>query len=197
MYDAIRKLILPLKDLERLVPKRGKILDVGCGHGTLARFLVKKNSKRFVTGIDPSFQKIKIARKLARNFKNLSFENKYINEIKGIFDCIIISDVLYLFPDQQKINLLRKCKSILKKNGFLIVKTDSHEPKWLFKIIRLQEFIMIRILKFTHSDYGGFYSLDKYGYKEVIEKAGFNVSETKTFKSIIPYRHPTFIALKQ
>lgn len=194
MYETLRKLMLPLDELEKLVPGSGRVLDVGCGHGTVARFLAGKSSARIIKGIDPSAQKIKTAKKLGKGVKNLSFERKYAKDEKGKFDCVIITDVLYLLPDREKIKFLRECKRLLKKNGTMIVTTDSHEPKWLFNIIRLQEFIMVNLIRFTHSDYKGFYSLDRKGYAEIIKMAGFTILNTRTFKSIIPYRHIIYVA---
>lgn len=197
-YESIRKLLCPFNKIAALVPSTGKILDVGCGHGTFVEILAKNHPQRQILGIDPSAQKITIAKKKRGKYKNTEFINCFIKDLKKIkFDCIIIIDVLYLISNNKKLNLLKKAHSLLKNNGVLIVKTDSQEPKILFDLLKIEETFMVKILKFTFSQNQKVYFTSKGAYRNVIKKAGFKVDKEMTFTSVFPYRHPTFVARKR
>ncbi|KKU10923.1 MAG: 3-demethylubiquinone-9 3-methyltransferase [Candidatus Woesebacteria bacterium GW2011_GWB1_45_5] len=194
MYELIRRLLCPFEDLAKFLPSEGKILDVGCGHGIFARVLAKNHPERKILGIDPSGAKIKTAEKLAKNYKNVGFKRAYLKEINQKFDAITIIDVLYLLPQDERLKLLKKAKSLLAKDGLLLVKTDSKDPRWLFNILRFEEYLMVKILRFTHSDFGKIYHLGINEYKKLLTGAGFKIVKFKVITSFFPYRHPTYVA---
>lgn len=197
LYDIVRKILCPFNKLVLFVPKKGKFLDVGCGHGTFARILMFDSSKRRIVGIDPSLNKIEMAKKLSKDLENISFENKYLNQIQGKFDCITIVDVLYLLPNREKIQLLKEAKKRLKKNGTMLIKTDNADSKLLFSLLKIEEKIMVKILKQTYTDYKDVYYSSPSGYKNIIEQAGLRIISYNVFRSIFPYLHPTYVVKKQ
>lgn len=93
-----------------------KILDIGCGKGRFARIL--QDNGAAVTGIDPSEELLKEARK-----------NKGINFVKGSgtdlpfedgsFDCILCVEVLEHVPDCKK--AVREMFRVLASGGRLII----------------------------------------------------------------------------
>jgi len=52
LHTAIRWWTAPFEALETEVPRSGKILEVGCGHGMLATFLALSSVDRTVVGVD-------------------------------------------------------------------------------------------------------------------------------------------------
>lgn len=196
-YEFIRKILCPFYQIEKMVPQKGDFLDVGCGHGTFDEILAIKSKNRKILGIDPSQDKINFAKKRELIFKNLKFKKMYINDLRNKkFDVIIIIDVLYLFSPSEMVKFLKKIKKLMKRNGVLVLKTDSREPKILHNLLMVEEFIMVKLLKFTYSDAKKTYFLSKDEYKKVMKKAGFKIYKEKEFISIFPYHHPTYLAKK-
>ena len=101
---------------------------------------------------------------------------------------------MYLLPQDERLKLLKKAKSLLAKDGLLLVKTDSKDPRWLFNILRFEEYLMVKILRFTHSDFGKIYHLGINEYKKLLTGAGFKIVKFKVITSFFPYRHPTYVA---
>ncbi len=105
------------KIIERITPKRGKILEIGCGFGDLLSFL----EKDFQTvGTDVSADAIKEARK---KLKNTTLEILAAEEIgkldKNSFDTVIASHTLeHLKKPKVVIRLVSK---LLKTNGIFFI----------------------------------------------------------------------------
>jgi len=197
MFEFLRKILCPFNKIEALVPENGDILDVGCGHGTFAEILAKKSKNRRVLGIDPSSSKISYAKKKERVSKNIKFKKGYLEDVKNQkFDCVTVIDVLYLLSPADMVKFLKNVKNLLRKKGVLILKTDSREPKMLTRLLEIEETIMVKLLKFTHSDTKKLYFLDRKEYRRVIKKAGLNIIKEKVFTSLFPYKHPTYVAVK-
>jgi len=193
---VIRSLICPFDQIEPFVPRQGKILDFGCGHGIFSALLVKKSLNRKVLGIDPSEHKIKLAQKHYNGIKNLQFKKAYLKDVKRVkYDCIVIIDVLYLLSNKAKLKTLNLAKKLLNKNGVLILKTISHNPKWLFTLVKLEEKLMVKILKYTYSDTLGLYFLSEEKYQQLLNKAGFTIIDERLIQGI-PYRQQLIIAKK-
>lgn len=101
-----------------------KILDLGCGKGTVSINVAKKLGCKCL-GIDAIPEFIDIANKKAKEFgvENLcSFEisdiRKYVQNLRG-FDVIILGSIGAVFGDYyQTLNSLSAC---LNNNGFIII----------------------------------------------------------------------------
>jgi len=65
----------PYKLTERLVPKKGKIMDLGCGYGFFANLLGLSSPEREVLGVELSARKLQYA---DRGIKNVTFLNEDI-----------------------------------------------------------------------------------------------------------------------
>lgn len=191
LFIAIRKLIFPLHKLIHYVPE-GKVLDLGCGHGSLSFALAKKYPKTQVIGIDPSAQKIRAAQKIYKH-NNLTFYCSTISKLSDKnFQTIIISDVLYLLPYQEKLKIITQVKNKLVKNGTLLIKETKPN---LF--VKIEEHIMINTLKLTHSNHSKTHFLSPKDYHSLLRKSGFTTQKTRYIKSLLPYRHFLIIAQKK
>ncbi len=192
LYSQIRKLMIPFKEISNEVPRKAIILEVGCGHGVLSSLIARKKNNCNILGIDPSVNKIRMAKKLWCNYKNLKFVTGYIYSLKKQkFDVIIINDVLYLLPDKEKFNLIKKSRSMLSKKGILIV---NESKKNIFIII--EEKIIINLFKITYTDYGKTYFCSENKYKSIFKKAKLKISSIYKPKTLLPYNHMLFITKK-
>lgn len=92
----------------------GKILDVGCGLGTIVDFLNNSQKKKYL-GLDISKEAIKKAKKKKVQFLTADFTN-FKSAAK--FDIIIFNEVLYYMNENDAFN---KAGNILAKGGKIIV----------------------------------------------------------------------------
>jgi 2-polyprenyl-3-methyl-5-hydroxy-6-metoxy-1,4-benzoquinol methylase len=102
-----------------------KILDIGCGAGTLSLYYASKGHN--VLGIDISQKAINAASKSAEQmninnavFKKIPFPEK---RPKGVYDSIIFTEVIEHL--QEDVTAIRTINSLLKQNGILILSTPS------------------------------------------------------------------------
>lgn len=154
MYVRLRR--ANFDTIERYVPKKGIILDFGCGHGFFSLYLAEKSKARKVTGVDVSREKIDVA-KLITPHKNLFFlhlKNSLTSLDKNsAYDAITISDVLYLLSQSDQEKVIAKACNALKKDGKLIVIEHNAENTFRTFYTRLREFIMTKILRFTEGEH--------------------------------------------
>lgn len=105
---------------------KNKILDIGCGVGTLDFYLASK--RKDVTGIDVSKNAIDLARANAKKL-GLNGKTRFLridfpkSAPKGKFDLIICSEVLEHLRDDKK--AIKKIFSLLIKNGLAIISVPS------------------------------------------------------------------------
>jgi SAM-dependent methyltransferase len=116
---------------------RGKVLDVGCGVGTLALYLAKKGA--LVLGVDVSPRAIEIANyaKQANQLKQVVFKAGELQLGKPYFDLVICSEVIEHIADDQ--SFLRIINSNLKANGILYLSTPTSN-NFLYKLGFYQKF---------------------------------------------------------
>ena len=108
---------------ESLMPKQGKIVDVGCGYGFLPYMLMYKSSSRQILGIDFDQEKIEIADNCVHKTSNMSFLVGDVSKYDfPAADGFIISDVLHYLPEQQQIKVIQNCIQKLNKNGVLLIR---------------------------------------------------------------------------
>ena len=128
--------------LERALPRSGRILDLGCGHGLFALLAASRASEREVLGIDLLEERVEVARRVAarHGVGNVRFERRSVLDLPaGPFDAVVVADVLmYLTRDSQRL-VLESCASRLALGGALVVKEQVLSPEWKARMVVMQE----------------------------------------------------------
>lgn len=115
MYRIVRQYTLrqKLKLINTIQPKKGKLLDVGCGTGLFLETC--KLGGWSITGVEPDAS--------ARSLAVARLNKKIVNEIKSVeddqFDIITMWHVLEHVPNLQE--TIAELKSRLKEGGILIL----------------------------------------------------------------------------
>jgi trans-aconitate 2-methyltransferase len=103
--------------------KKSKVLEIGCGIGTLTSLLIKKVSSGTIHAIDISDSSVNIAKSKLSKFKNLKLHTGDIlcYAFDEKFDFIVLPDVLEHIPLENHKGLFLKMKSMLEKNGKILI----------------------------------------------------------------------------
>lgn len=137
LYDFLRRLILPLEQIDYYLPNNGTIIDLGCGQGIICKFLAK-SQKRNIVGVD-SNAKI-LPKSEIKNLKFISADvTKYpIKKAEGV----ILSDVLHHIDVKYQKKLLIDISKSLKSKGVLVIKEIDSEEFVRSALSRLWDFLL-------------------------------------------------------
>lgn len=188
IYFIIRWLICPFDKMEPFLPKKGLIVDVGCGQGVFSLYLNLKEKKRRVLGIDLDQKRIAIALKLSQKLPNIQFKVLDATKLKGKFDGIVLSDVFHHFSPKKQEQFLKKASQLLKPQAVLLLKEINKDDFFRARLSRLWDLIL--------------YPQDKINYwskKRLIKKLeelGFRV-KTKKEAFFFPGSTHLYICLKK
>ena len=147
------------------------ILDLGCGGGLICEPLARLKAN--VTGVDFVEQNINIAKKHAKTAKlkiNYLFKDIDLLNINKKFDIILLLEVLEHLDNWEY--LILKVKSMLKKNGYLIISTINRNSFSKLFAIFLAENILNWVPKKTH-DFNKLIKPEE--LKKTLEKNNFTI----------------------
>jgi SAM-dependent methyltransferase len=152
-----------------------RILDIGCGSGTLSFFFAAMGNR--VCGIDVSKRAIESCTRSSRflklnktSFKIMDFPNVIPSET---YDFVILCEVLEHLKEDSK--ALEKIFDLLKPGGIAVISTPSKNAP-LFRMGRVQEFDK-RVGHLRRYDLSELISISK--------RAGFIVLEAKKTEGIL------------
>jgi cyclopropane fatty-acyl-phospholipid synthase-like methyltransferase len=153
LHTRIRAWSAPLDAVVDALPREGRILDVGCGHGLVANEAALRSPAVRVLGVDISETKIASARASVGSRTNIEFRLAPLESVPETgFDAVSLVDVLYLVPKDSWEAFLSACRERLAPGGLFVLKEIGTEPKWKFERLKVQEFISTRILRITKGD---------------------------------------------
>ena len=160
--------------------KGARLLDVGCGHGVLVALLAAGNPARHVVGIDPDERKIEWARASVGRLPNVELRACTIEvlaaERPGEFDTVLVADVLYLLSASAWRPFLAAAHALLRSGGRLVLKEAEDDGSWRVKKALLQEQLMVRMLRRTHSS-GAVGFAPRATLESAVREAGFAIEE--------------------
>jgi 2-polyprenyl-3-methyl-5-hydroxy-6-metoxy-1,4-benzoquinol methylase len=120
----MKPLLSMLPKSTNLEGKKLKLLDLGCGNGSLSHVMAQQGFE--VVGIEESSQGIALARNAFSDchFIQASLYDLPYPELENSFDVVISIEVIeHLFYPKE---LARAAKKLLKPNGRLIITTPYH-----------------------------------------------------------------------
>jgi SAM-dependent methyltransferase len=177
----------PYHLVETLVPKKGKIIDLGSGYGFFSNMLGLASPDREVIGVELNERKSQYA---DRNVKNVKFINIDITKLKlDTADCIILFHVLHhLDSFAQQHRLLKECFNKLRSGGRLIVVEIDYKPLWKF----------LFTLLIDSSLYIGdtFYYRSRSQFEDLFKKVGFDIESIMAAHRFVPLSHIIYICKK-
>lgn len=125
--EAYRSAFFSIQDfarqLAKSVPSARRILEIGCGDGSVANTLVKTYPGVDYVGIDISPEP---GRRFGGNRSKAQFHSirsdDYVATSPGTFDLVLVVDVLHHVPHAERGGLLRDVEQLLSPDGSLVIK---------------------------------------------------------------------------
>jgi 2-polyprenyl-3-methyl-5-hydroxy-6-metoxy-1,4-benzoquinol methylase len=149
-HVAMRWHSCPFPAVEAAVPRAGRILDVGCGHGLFPLYLAATGPEREVVGVDVDEAKL-VSSRAAADAAGLPVT--FAAEAPaGPWDAITIVDVLYLLGERAALDLLGRLADTLAPRGVLAVKEVDVRPRWKYQLARWQEIVATRVARITEGE---------------------------------------------
>lgn len=139
LYVALRWRLCPFKLIESLVPRSGRIVDIGCGYGLLANYMAIKSGDREIMGYDSSARRITVAKRTeGHSGGNVRFfrEDADLGRFSGLAG-ITMTDFLhhvdYAYQDQ----LIGKAYDALDEGGRLVILDVDNKPAWKYLSVKV------------------------------------------------------------
>ncbi len=114
--------ILPLLPNDKSV----KILDIGCGFGSLIK-LLKDSGYTNLAGIDLSESQVAMAHQFGLTEVEVNDINNFLSTKENTYDVITGIDIIEHFSKDELIDLLSIIKKSLKPNGIAIFRTPNND----------------------------------------------------------------------
>lgn len=179
----------PVSVVEAEVPRSGRVLEVGCGHGLISIHLARTAPQRDVLGVDIDARKIALATQVAAALPDdsrPSFEHRPDGTLPaGPWDAIVIVDVLYLLPPDAQRALLDACIAQLAPSGVLVLKETDVVPRWKHRLAKVQELVATRVARVTAGETVHFTPIDE--LVAWLRRRGLDVRSRRVDKR---YLHP-------
>lgn len=192
-FSKIRFWDAPYLEVEKLVPQKGQIVDLGCGEGFFANFLALSCPKRSILGVDVDKKRISQANKGLKNTKFILGDVTKKEIPKA--DCIIMFHLLHHLPswgDQEV--LLKKSAEKLRIGGKLIIVEALPGLSIKFFLGFLTDIFLVPWL-FERRLYSKIFYRKKEQWRKLLNKIGYKVS-TITAQEGMPFSHIILICQK-
>lgn len=147
-YDGFISFFIAEKRIKKKViafteiSENDRVLDFGCGTGTLCRMISEVPVKIELVGVDTDMKILEIAkRKKVGNFELVQYNGETLPFENDSFDKIIVTWVFHHLAIDQKIQAINEIHRTLKPGGKLVI-ADWGKPiglvqKTLFTIVQL------------------------------------------------------------
>lgn len=190
LFVRLRADMLPLEEINEIIPNEGVIVDLGCGHGVISNYLALLSSQRNVYGIDFDDERISLARTTVGIRNNINFENKDITNLNIIeSNAVILFGVLCLVPFESWGIILQKVKNSLSSDGVLLIHEIKKTDTFLYKIHAFKEHVF-RAIGITKAK--GLYVMNEGDFVEKMKsldleckKMGVNVKGHSTITYVL------------
>jgi 1-acyl-sn-glycerol-3-phosphate acyltransferase len=174
-----------------LIPRKGKIYDIGCGYGYLSYMLHFVSDERIVTGMDHDSEKIVVANNCPSKNEKINFECADITKYKfEPADVFLFSDVLHYIPKKDQEDVISNCIKNLNDNGKIIIRDANTKLNDRHKGTRFTELFSTKVFGFnkTISESKELYFVSSDDVFEIFKKHNMEVEivdQTKRTSNVV------------
>lgn len=135
------------------ISTNAKVLDIGCGYGFLAYFLIQKSEQRVIVGVDYDDEKIAIAQNsyLKKDTINFYAANALKFEMPKS-DVVLFLDILHYLPKASQEIVLQKAIEALEPNGKIIIRDGDPTIGKKHETTKLTEVFSTKIFNFNKKE---------------------------------------------
>ena len=156
-----------------LLPKTGKILDIGCGYGFMDYMLHFRAPERDITGMDYDADKIAVANHCYSKSDNIRFlHGDILHHPIEPHDAFVLADVLHYLQPEEQTQVLRRCFANLNPGGVIVIRDGNKDLKERQKGTWWTEFFSTRLLKFNKTSENGLAFLSAKTVEGVVAEFG-------------------------
>lgn len=187
LFKLIRVWDAPYEEIEKITPKKGKIIDLGSGDGLLANYLGISSARRKIFGVELNKSRLVESN---RGLKNVKFKVGDILKSKIYkVDAILLIHVFHHLPNREaQLKMLEACRKNLNKNGKLIVAEIIPKPFLKYLFTYLTDTLILPIVfnnKLVDTNIN--YRSDR-DWKKLLKENGFKVKITYPHRNR-PFSH--------
>jgi 2-polyprenyl-3-methyl-5-hydroxy-6-metoxy-1,4-benzoquinol methylase len=194
LFSYIRFWDAPYHEVEHIIPKKGTIVELGCGEGLFSNFLAISGSKRNVIGIEIDKHRLKNADK---KVKNATFRFGDITKVKiPDADTIVLFHVLHhLHSYEEQEKLIARCKKALKPRGSLVIVEVNPVFSYKYFITWFTDHFLVPWL-FERRLYSPIFFRSEKNWQNLFKKLGFRSKKTLCDKGK-PFSHILYVCTPQ
>lgn len=135
---------------DRILPRNGYIIDVGCGYGPLSYMLSQLSPERRVLGLDYDSEKIEVCQNSILKRDNINFEIADVCNYKfPSADAFVINDVLHYMDYDSQNRLIKEVLASVNIGGVVVIRDGNSEDVERHKRTLNSERWSTKILKFN------------------------------------------------
>ena len=137
-----------------IIPRQGRICDIGCGYGFLSVILKLVSPEREIIALDYDEQKISLAHEAHLQIEGLKFEVADISNVElPKSDVFILNDVLHYLPEILQATCIENCMKNLNPGGQIIIRDADIDLVKRTNGTKLTEYFSTRLLHFNQTAY--------------------------------------------
>ena len=174
-----------------MLPDRGRVLDLGSGHGLLSLALSQGSDQREIVGVDHDAGRVLLAEKAMANRESALRPTFEVGDLEkalatfqdGSLAGIAMIDILHYFDDAAQNTILNEAARVLKPEGILAVREVDSDGGIATVWNRVYEHVATRV-GFTQSARRQLHFRSASGWTRMLERAGFAVRSEPCGSSI-------------